>query len=108
MIGVPPIKKAHPCRAGDRPEQTLRETNSNRLKRQSREKPPKSKGWGYFFANGEGGGVEQDRTRTQTIPEISGWRTRPNFLADFLGKNFGNKNRVVSILEERMLRVVPF
>jgi hypothetical protein len=32
--------------------------------------------------------VEQDRIRTQTIPEISGWRTRPNFLAKFFGEKF--------------------
>src|SRR5215472_8192343 len=38
---------------------------------------------GYFSSARKGGGVEQDRTRTQTIPEISGWRTRPNFLAKF-------------------------
>jgi hypothetical protein len=43
---------------------------------------------GYFSSAGKGGGVEQDRTRTQTIPEISGWRTRPNFLANFFGKKF--------------------
>src|SRR5262245_7785306 len=59
---------------------------------------------GIFSSARKRGGVEQDRTRTQTIPEISGWRTRPNFLAKFLGKNFGNKNRVVSIPEERVLR----
>jgi hypothetical protein len=38
---------------------------------------------GYLSSARKGGGVEQDRTRTQTIPEISGWRTRPNFLAKF-------------------------
>src|SRR5215813_6823786 len=43
---------------------------------------------GYFSSARKGGGVEQNRTRTQTIPEISGWRTRPNFLAKFLGKKF--------------------
>src|SRR5262245_15491646 len=43
---------------------------------------------GYFSSAGKGGGVEQDRTRTQTIPEISGWRTRPNFLAKFFGRKF--------------------
>jgi hypothetical protein len=60
---------------------------------------------GIFHLQERGGGVEQDRTRTQTIPEISGWRTRPNFFGQiFLGKNFGNKNRVVSIPEERVLR----
>jgi hypothetical protein len=41
-----------------------------------------------FHLQRDGGGVEQDRTRTQTIPEISGWRTRPNFLAKFFGKKF--------------------
>ena len=60
---------------------------------------------GYFSSARKGGGVEQDRIRTQTIPEISGWRARPNFFGQiFLGKNFGNKNRVVSIPEERVLR----
>src|SRR5262249_44640774 len=53
---------------------------------------------GYFSSARKGGGVEQDRTRTQTIPEISSWRTRPNFLANFLGKNFGNKNRWTAVL----------
>src|SRR6516162_9538527 len=43
---------------------------------------------GYFSSARKGGGVEQNRTRTQTIPEISGWRTRLNFLAKFFGKKF--------------------
>jgi hypothetical protein len=43
---------------------------------------------GVFHLHERGGGVEQDRTRAQTIPKISGWRTRPNFLAKFFGKKF--------------------
>jgi hypothetical protein len=43
---------------------------------------------GGFSSARKGGGVEQNRTRTQTIPEISGWRTRLNFLAKFFGKKF--------------------
>jgi hypothetical protein len=43
---------------------------------------------GIFHLHERGGGVEQDRIRTQTIPEISGWRTRHNFLAKFFGKKF--------------------
>jgi hypothetical protein len=67
-VRVPPIEKAHHRRAGDGPDQT----------------PGR-----YLSSARKGGGVEQDWTRTQTIPEISGWRTRPNFLAKFfLGKNF--------------------
>src|SRR5262249_27880164 len=43
---------------------------------------------GYFSSARKGGGVEQARTRTQTIPKIPGGRTRPNFLAKFFGKKF--------------------
>jgi hypothetical protein len=59
---------------------------------------------GYFSSARKGGGVEQDRTRTQTISEIPVGGPAPIFWPNFLGKNFGNKNRVVSILEERVLR----
>ena len=53
--------------------------------RPSREGPA-----GVFLicTKGGRGGAGPDRTRTQTIPEISGWRTRPNFLAKFFGKKF--------------------
>ena len=43
---------------------------------------------GIFHLHERGAGWTRTRTRTQTIPEISGWRTRPNFLAKFFGKKF--------------------
>ena len=43
---------------------------------------------GIFHLHERGAGWSRTRTRTQTIPEISGWRTRPNFLAKFFGKKF--------------------
>jgi len=43
---------------------------------------------GVFHLHERGAGWSRTRTRTQTIPEISGWRTRPNFLAKFFRKKF--------------------
>jgi hypothetical protein len=53
------------------------------------ENPPLGKDpRGIFHLHERGAGWSRTGTRTQTIPEISGWRTRPNFLAKFFGKKF--------------------
>jgi hypothetical protein len=64
---------------------------------------------GVFFAQpatGAGGGHTDPYTNHSRNFRLE---DPPQFFGQiFLGKNFGNKNRVVSIPEERVLSVVPF
>jgi len=64
---------------------------------------------GVSFICTKGGRVEQDQDPHTNHSRNFRLEDPPQFFGQiFLGKNFGNKNRVVSIPEERVLSVVPF
>src|SRR6516165_5359184 len=63
---------------------------------------------GYFSSARKGAGWSRTGPAHVPFPKSSIGGPAPIFWPNFLGKNFGNKNRVVSILEQRVLRVVPF
>ena|SRR6516162_7543387 len=63
---------------------------------------------GTFLSARKGAGWSRTGPAHVPFPKSSIGGPAPIFWPNFLGKNFGNKNRVVSILEQRVLRVVPF
>ena len=78
-VADPGVKLVTSRRSADQNEST-------RAERRARKCPRRKDPHPYFSPTGDRGRVERNTTRTQTIPEISDWRTRPNFLAKFFGK----------------------
>src|SRR5262249_3553686 len=68
-----------------------------------KERPP-----GVFHLHERGRGGAEPGPAHVPFPKSSIGGPAPIFRPNFLGKNFGNKNRVVSMPGERALRVVPF
>ena len=65
-----------------------------------KERPP-----GIFHLHERGAGWSRTGPAHVPFPKSSIGGPAPIFWPNFLGKNFGNKNRVVSIPEQRLLRV---
>src|SRR5262249_16195442 len=63
---------------------------------------------GIFHLHERGAGWSGTGPEQKPFPKFPVGGPAPIFWPNFLGKNFGNKKRVVSIPEERVLRVVPF
>src|SRR5215831_3395580 len=63
---------------------------------------------GVFHLHERGAGWSRTGPAHKPFPKFPVGGPAPIFWPNFLEKNFGNKNRVVSIPEERVLRVVPF
>src|SRR5262245_24207843 len=59
---------------------------------------------GIFHLHERGAGWSRTGPAHKPFPKFPVGGPAPIFWPNFLGKNFGNKNRVVSIPEERVLR----
>src|SRR5262249_25785516 len=85
----------------DRPNDLSRAPNAAPGKSAPREGPP---GVSFICTKG-GAGWSRPRPAHKPSPKFPVGGPAPIFWPNFLGKNFGNKNRIP---EERVLRVVPF
>src|SRR5262245_65588912 len=63
---------------------------------------------GIFHLHERGAGWSRTGPAHKPFPKFPVGGPAPIVWPNFLGKNIGNKKRVVSIPEERVLRVVPF